>query len=165
MTEKDLRRLNRAELLEMLVDQSRELQDLREKLAEAETALENREISITEAGSIAEASLILNGVFDAAQHACDQYIENIRQLSEKQASICARLEMESREKADQILAEAEENRITMEAETKAHCEDLVRKAEQESKKYWDDVSDKLEVFYEAHAGLRELLPTLLLQKE
>ena len=35
-----------------------------------------------EAGSIAEASLKLNKVFEAAQQAADQYLENIRIRSE-----------------------------------------------------------------------------------
>ena len=85
MTEKELRRLSRAELLEMLISQSIELQNCREKLAEAEAALQNRSIAIDKAGSIAEASLMLSGVFDAAQLACQQYTDNIRQLSERQA--------------------------------------------------------------------------------
>ena len=38
MTEKELRRLSRAELLEMLISQSIELQNCREKLAEADFA-------------------------------------------------------------------------------------------------------------------------------
>ena len=37
-----------------------------------------REIELREAGSIAEAALRLNGVFEAAQKAADQYLYNIR---------------------------------------------------------------------------------------
>ena len=39
MKEKDLRRLSRADLLEMLIDQSKEVQILREKLEKAEAEL------------------------------------------------------------------------------------------------------------------------------
>ena len=62
MKEKELKRLSRADLLEMLIDQSKELQEVREKLQQAEAELEKREIAISNAGSIAEASLMLNGV-------------------------------------------------------------------------------------------------------
>lgn len=37
-----------------------------------------REIELEEAGSIAEAALKLNGVFEMAQKAADQYLYNIR---------------------------------------------------------------------------------------
>lgn len=82
MTDKELKRLSRGELLEMLIQQSKELERLRKQLDAAQTALQNREIAITNAGSIAEAALQLNGVFTAAQDACQQYMENICHLSE-----------------------------------------------------------------------------------
>ena len=157
MTEKELRRLSRAELLEMLISQSIELQNCKDKLAEAEAALQDRSIAIDKAGSIAEASLMLSGVFDAAQLACQQYTDNIRQLSERQAKVCADMEEKSRAKAQQIISEAERKQKDMERETRLECDELLRKAQAESQQYWDDVSSRLEAFYNTHAGLRELL--------
>ena len=87
MTEKELRRLSRADLLEMLIDQSKEMEMLRQRLEVAEAALARREIIIGSAGSIAEASLKLNGIFEAAQAACEQYIENVRMLNERQDAL------------------------------------------------------------------------------
>ena len=87
MTEKELRRLSRADLLEMLIDQSREMEILRQRLETAEAALARREIIIGSAGSIAEASLRLNGIFEAAQAACEQYIDNIRMLHDRQDAL------------------------------------------------------------------------------
>lgn len=77
MTDRELRKLNRRELLELLVEQERELEHLQEMLREAEERTQSREIRISEAGSIAEAALMLNGVFEAAQAAADQYLDNI----------------------------------------------------------------------------------------
>ena len=81
MTDKELKKLSRAELLEMLLAQSKEKQRLEEELAEARKKLEDREIRIAESGSLAEAALKLNGVFEAAQAAADQYLENIRKAA------------------------------------------------------------------------------------
>lgn len=105
MTEKELRRLSRADLLEMLIDQSVELEQTQKKLAAAEEALASRVIEINSAGSIAEAALRLNGVFEAAQAACDQYVQNINLLNERSEMVCRRMEQESREKADRLLEE------------------------------------------------------------
>ena len=79
--QQDLRRLSRKQLLELLLRQTRRVDELELKLAEAERRLEQRRITELEAGSIAEAALRLNGVFEAAQAAADQYLENIRAIA------------------------------------------------------------------------------------
>lgn len=78
MTEKELHKLKRGELLEMMLAQSREIDALRLRIADLEARLADREIRIQESGSIAEAALKLNGIFEAAQAAADQYLENVK---------------------------------------------------------------------------------------
>ncbi|MCI6228673.1 MAG: hypothetical protein SPC78_02935 [Candidatus Faecousia sp.] len=119
MTEKELKRLTRADLLEMLIAQSEELRQVKERLKTAEAALANRVIEIDNAGSIAEASLRLNGVFEAAQAACEQYTENIRLLSERSQLVCRRMEEESREQAERLLEQTRRRCEEMEAQANA----------------------------------------------
>ena len=52
MIEKDLKKLRRAELLEIMLDQSYEIDQLRKRVKELEEQLEDREIIIENAGSI-----------------------------------------------------------------------------------------------------------------
>jgi len=111
--EKDLKRLSRADLLEMLIDQSREVQMLRKRLEEAEAALQRREIIIGSSGSIAEASMKLSGIFEAAQEACEQYIDNIRLLNERQDAYYRQFEFEKRS-----YASSEKKEIPCETERK-----------------------------------------------
>lgn len=80
MEDRDIRKLSRGDLLEMLVELSKENDRLKEELEEANKKLENRRISATEAGSLAEASLKLNGVFEAAEKAAQDYLYNIKIL-------------------------------------------------------------------------------------
>ena len=77
MTSKELKRLSRRELLEMLIEQMKENQRLRNRLEQAEAELENRELVSLQAGSMAEAAMQLNGVFEAADKAARQYLENV----------------------------------------------------------------------------------------
>lgn len=86
LSDRELRRLRRVDLLEMLVDQERELERTRAELAEAQAQLRQRDIALAECGSIAEASLRLSGVFEAAQAAADQYVENVRRIAGQQAA-------------------------------------------------------------------------------
>ena len=73
-----LRKLSKLQLLELLAQQEKELQALRKELAEKNAALEDRRIQIENAGSIAEAALKINEVFEAAQKAADQYLESLK---------------------------------------------------------------------------------------
>ena len=122
MTEKELRRLSRADLLEMLIAQSEELRDVKERLKSAEAILDSRVIEINTAGSIAEASLRLNGVFEAAQAACEQYMENIRLLNERSQLVCRQMEKESREQADRLLEETRRKCAQMETDVRLSSE-------------------------------------------
>ena len=53
MTDKELRRLSRNELLEMLISETEENARLREELAQARAELENRRILVEKSGSLA----------------------------------------------------------------------------------------------------------------
>ena len=80
MTEKELKRLSRAELLELLLEQVEENEALRAEIANLKGQLEDRAIKIENAGSIAEAALRLNGVFEAAEAAAKQYVDSLKEL-------------------------------------------------------------------------------------
>ena len=107
MTEKELRRLSRTDLLELLLAQRRENEQLRCILDQTQAQLADRTIQIDNAGSIAEASLQLSGIFNAAQDSCQYYLDNIKLLSERQNEICQQMEAETKEKCDRMVAEAE----------------------------------------------------------
>lgn len=98
MTEKELRRLKRSDLLEMLLEQSREVERLKEELAEAKNKLEERKIRLENAGSIAEASLSVSGVFEAAQDAAERYLESLKAINSKQEEMLAETERKCQEK-------------------------------------------------------------------
>lgn len=113
MTDKELHKLSRRDLLQLLLEQGRELEETKRQLAETEEILQRleenyerlrkrldkkdeqihklrdmlqsertkRKIELSEAGSIAEAALRLNVIFEAAQKAADQYLYNIKLLN------------------------------------------------------------------------------------
>lgn len=168
MTDKELRKLRREELLEMLVEQGKKVESLEEQLEETKRRLEDREIRVDQAGNIAEASLQINGVFEAAQSAAQQYLENIQRLSERQDKICKELEQSVLEKCASEEKSTKEKCETMERETKEKCDAMERETEEkcrvlqvnaqkEADAKWADIKTKLEDLYNAHKGLRELM--------
>lgn len=83
MTDKELKRLKRAELLQLLLTQSREIDRLRAELEDVQNKLNDKTIVLQSSGSIAEASLRVHNIFEDAQRAADQYLENVRRKSEE----------------------------------------------------------------------------------
>lgn len=80
MTDRELKRLSREELLEMLLEQTELCDSLQRKLDEALAKLHDREIIMEHAGTMAEAAIKLSGVFEAADKAAALYLENIKRM-------------------------------------------------------------------------------------
>ena len=85
MTEQELKKLGRGDLMELLLEQGREIERLRaavetaeRQAREAEQRLSQRELDVEAAGTLADASARVNGLLEAAQATADQYLENIR---------------------------------------------------------------------------------------
>lgn len=103
------------ELIQLLLAQAKELERVQLELETAQAALESRKIAIHRTGSIAEASLAINQVMEAAQKAADQFLENTKveynQRAQKQyeemISKLKRLETVTKEKCDAMLEEAQ----------------------------------------------------------
>ena len=94
MKEKDLRRLKRVELLDMLIEQGRlvdaqaeEITKLKEEVEELNRKLEDRKVDLENTGSIAAASLRIAKVFMAAEDAAKIYLENLKEKSTSQVPV------------------------------------------------------------------------------
>lgn len=157
MTDKELRKLSRVELLEMLLSQSKEIARLQDELKLANEKLNSREILIDNAGSIAEAALQVNDIFDVAQEAADQYLENIQSLSGRQKEISEKLEKESKARAVNLLETTKRQCQEMEVLTKDKCDRMLKKAEAESKAYCINVREQVSLYLKQRAKLQELL--------
>ena len=126
MTEKELKKLGRGELIELLLVQKKENDQLQLEFEKAKEQLANRKLVLDRAGSIAEASLQLTDIFQAAQESCSLYMENIEQLSIRQEEICAKMQQDCEVLCQQKEKETAEKCERMDRETTARCEQLDR---------------------------------------
>lgn len=78
--ERRLQKLKRDELLQILLEIEQENEQLVEENRQLKSRLAQQEVIISEAGSIAEASLKLSGVFEAAQEAADRYVASVKRM-------------------------------------------------------------------------------------
>lgn len=120
MTERQLRKASRLDLLRLLLEERKETEALQQQISQMEEQLQQRQIFIDQSGTLAEAALKLSGIFDAAETACQYYTENIRNLSGRQEEICRKMEQETREK----------------------CDRMIEQAKQMAKVYWDEYTEK-----------------------
>ena len=82
---KELRKMKKTELLEIMLKQGEEIDRLRARVeeleaevAEKEAEMERHEFEIQKFGSIAEASLQVTDIFQEAEKAARIYLENLR---------------------------------------------------------------------------------------
>ena len=118
MTNKELRKLSRAELIDILFELQTQNENLTAENRELAAQLESRQLQITEAGSIAEAALRLNGVFEAAQAAADQYVR----CTKDSLAIAERTLAAAKRQADTLVQEATAQAQKLLADADAHLE-------------------------------------------
>lgn len=146
MTEHELKKLRRSDLLEILQDLSKENEVLRAQLDKARTQLTSRTIAVEKSGSLAEAALRINGVFEACQAACDQYTQNLQQRVASQEQICQEMEENTRAKCTRMISEAEfqadkcireayEKASAANQEVSAQADEYAQKTRQEADEY------------------------------
>ena len=102
MTDKELQKLSRTELLELLLVQSRELDKKNQELESLQAQLQTRQIALSQSGNIAEAALRLNGIFEAAQAAADQYLESVMSPVNDTQQQCSQMLEQTQQQCQQM---------------------------------------------------------------
>ena len=114
MTDREFRRLSRKELVEIIYELQKSEAALKQQNEDLRAQLNDRRISLSKAGSIAEAALALSGIFEAAQDAADRYLDAVRvsvgqtESPQRQAMLDSELDTLLRE-AESLLSERGED--------------------------------------------------------
>lgn len=82
-TKKTLKKMSKLELVELLAEQERQIQFLKQQLEEKDKVIQQRTLKLNEFGNIAQAALAINEVFETAQRAADQYVDSIKTVVEE----------------------------------------------------------------------------------
>ena len=120
MNDKKLRKISKKELLEILLDQAKKIEELEKELEKTQKKLNSKRILVEESGTLAEASLKLNNIFEIAQQSADQYLFNVKEK-------CKKIESDTK-KACQLEKE------NMLKEVELLCEQKKKEAEELKKK-------------------------------
>lgn len=128
MTEKELQKLTRQDLLELLLEAERENDALRREVETLRSEAADKRLLLDKVGSIAEAALLLNGVFSSAQAAADQYVMNVKRVCDEKSDRVRQ--------ASDIVQKAQQEAKQLREETEMICRRMIRQAKEESDRYW-----------------------------
>jgi multidrug efflux pump subunit AcrA (membrane-fusion protein) len=108
MIRKELRKLNRRELIEIIYQMKKNEQKMQEEIAALQTQLQEKRLRLSEAGSIAEAAVSVTNVFSAAQAAADMYLQEIACMKEEAKMQCTKRIADTDRTVTQILSNVEQ---------------------------------------------------------
>ena len=160
MTDKEFRRLSREELVEGIYELQRSEAALREENDRLKEKLADRSLKMENAGSLAEASLALNGVFEAAQSAADQYLAAIRDAQEEAREKAAQAQEELGEIQGQrqdILDKARQEAENILSDAQAQAGKLAEDAQAQVEQKWETFQENTQKLIAMHAELQTLL--------
>ena len=170
INEKEIKGLSRGDLLELLLAQTERVEELEAELAEVRKQAEARDIIIERSGTLAEAAMQINQVWQAADRAAAQYLSNVLRMYDEQLAKNRELEQEYARMEQVLLGECtrkceelEQQTVdkcrALEQEARAYYDETVQKAKEEAQTYWDQVYGKLEQYCAAQESLKALLRT------
>ena len=113
MTDKEFKRLKRSDLIYIIYEYQKKQEELIKENEELREKLKEKELKISNAGSLAEVAAKLNGLFEAAQQTADDYLSQLENAAcveaEKKAEAIIR---RAEEKAREIISGAKEGTIS-----------------------------------------------------
>ena len=107
MFNKELKRLSRRELVDIIYQLKKNEQQLEEEIISLKKELQDKRIRISKAGSIAEASMNITDIFSAAQKTADIYLKEIAQMKEETEKECEKKLAEADAEVKKIMADGE----------------------------------------------------------
>ena len=111
MISKEIKKLSRRELVDIIYPLKKNEEQLREKVTELEEALQDKRIKLSVAGSIAEAAVDITNVFHTAQRTADLYLQEIACMKADTERECAQMLEDARKQVEQMLADGEKMQI------------------------------------------------------
>ena len=106
MIDKELKRLSRRELVDIIYQLKKNEQEKQEKITALEEELQEKRIRVSVAGSIAEAATDITQIFYTAQRTADLYLSEIAYMKAETETECAKILEDARKKAEMIMADA-----------------------------------------------------------
>lgn len=117
MTDKEFKRLSRAQLIDVIYQFQLQIDKLTEENRALESELADKRLRLRNAGNIAEAALEINNCFCNAQNAAEQYLNEIKAIREEAEVERQRILEQANAQASAIIEEAKKARCDYDSAT------------------------------------------------
>ncbi|MBO5725781.1 MAG: hypothetical protein J6S00_01810 [Clostridia bacterium] len=107
MNGKELKKLSRRELVEIIYQLKKNEQEMQEKMDAMQQEIEAKRIKLSAAGSIADAATSITELFATAQNSADIYLQEITAMKEDTAKECEQMIAEANQKVATILSQGQ----------------------------------------------------------
>lgn len=105
MINKELKRLSRRELVDIIYQLKKNEQEMENEIETLKKELQDKRLRISTAGSIAEAAMSVTDVFSTAQTTAELYLREISYMKEDTEKECAKKIADADKKVKDILAD------------------------------------------------------------
>lgn len=105
MVNKELKKLNRRELVDVIYQLKKNEEQMQEQIAALEAELQDSRIHLSVAGSIAEAATDITGIFSVAQSTADLYLREIASMKKDAQRESEKTIQEAKKKVESIIAD------------------------------------------------------------
>ena len=106
MTDKEFKRLTRAQLIDVIYQLQLQIDGLTDKNRELERELADKRLRLSNAGNIADAALEINDCFRSAQNAAEQYLNEIKAIREETEAERQKILSQAQIEAERIIENA-----------------------------------------------------------
>lgn len=152
MPDGDLKKLSRLELIDIIGEMQKRLEEAESETEKLRAEAKKRELRIASSGSIAEAALKVNGVFDAAQSAAEQYLQSFYKSSPEALEIVASAE----KKGEEIIEDAKKRGRAILASAEKQARALVIKTKKYDAEKRHDAEEAAKEYLRLHEGLKAI---------
>lgn len=134
MKEKELRKMKRIELLDIIYALQENEEKLQAEKAELEKQLANKVIKIENEGSIAEAAMAISGIMQVAQDTADQYLQSVYEANKDAKAKADKMMEDAQIKSEEMIATAREKAEAMIKAADSYYESITATARAAEKK-------------------------------
>ena len=124
MTDKEFKRLSRAQLIDIIYQLQLQIDNLNEQKEVLESELADKRLRLSSVGNIAEAALEINDCFKNAQNAAEQYLNEIKAIREETENERHKILLEAQSEADSIIEASKKMRNTFDSAKETDSEEF-----------------------------------------
>lgn len=126
MINKELKKLSRRELVDIIYQLKKNEEQMQERIAELENELQDKRIRMSEAGSIADAAVSITELLKSAQLTADLYLNEISSQKAEAEKECERMLKDAKSKVECILSEGKQQYSSLSTRYRADYDKWLR---------------------------------------